>query len=220
MPIVKSLKTPGGATIAFHCAQRVEAQVQDSAQVLMVSVASWPSVEDYDAAQGKSATWVDWHAVPFTAVATGAAEGLPAALEQALIGDASSVFYGGSFAAPHDDLPGAKARQWANVKQQRDMLDRAPVTLRDFQVDADESSRIDLMGALMAMQLSGQASRLWRCSDNVMRELTTADLGAIGQAIASRRQSLIEISDTLYQQIQAAQTVEDVLAVVWPSEPQ
>ena len=219
MPIIKSTQTPGGAAIGYHVATRVEAQTLDAAQVLMVQVSSWPSAEAYDLAGGKAATWNDWHPVDFAALAGAASLGLGPACEQALAASANSSLAGGIVSAQRDGLEGARARQWANIKQQRELLDAAPVDHDGYQVDADDSSRLDIMGAVMAMQANGQASRLWRCSDNVMRELLLADLLAIGQAIAARRQQLIETSDELYQQLQAAATAELVAAVVWPIPP-
>ena len=114
----------------------------------------------------------------------------------------------------------ARLEQWTSIKQAREELDNAPITHGAFQVDADAHSRVDIMGAIMAMQLGGPSTRLWRCSDNVMRELSLADLVAIGQAIAVRRQSLIETSDALWQQLGAATTVAQVEAVVWPTGQQ
>jgi hypothetical protein len=110
----------------------------------------------------------------------------------------------------------ARADRWAAIKERRHELDNAPFQHGGFSVDADVGSRTDVMGALMAMQLTGQTSRLWRCADNIMRELTLADLIAIGTGIAARRQALIETSDALYQQMQTAQTAEAVNAVGWP----
>lgn len=219
MPITKAIKTPGGADIAYHVATRVEAQTLDAAQVLLVQVSSWPSVEAYDLAGGKAATWNDWHPVDFAAMANSAALGLGPACEQALAASPNSSLAGGIVSAMRDGLDGARARQWANIKQQRELLDNSPIDHDGYQVDAGASSRLDIMGAVMAMQAGGQASRLWRCSDNVMRELLLADLLAIGQAIAARRQALIETSDTLYQQLNAATDATAVAAVVWPTSP-
>lgn len=218
MPISKTLQTPGGATIGFHVAQRIEAQTLDAAQVLMVMVASWPSAEAYDLADGKAPTWNDWHPVPFASIAQGAAAGLAHAAEQALVSSTQTPFAAGVLEPARDGLAGVKARRWSNIKMQRDLLDNAPITHGDFELDADASSRMDLMGAVMSMQITGQASRLWRCTDNVMRELTLSDLLAVGTSIAARRQALIETSDALYQLIQAAETVEQVEAICWPSE--
>jgi hypothetical protein len=111
-----------------------------------------------------------------------------------------------------------RAERWEAIKAQRERLhdEQIVVPSQAFSLDADAPSRLDLLGAIAAMQASGDSSRRWRCADNVMRELTLADLLAVGGAIAARRQTLIEISDGLYQQIQAAQTAAQVLAVMWP----
>lgn len=214
MPINKQFKSPSGASVAYHVARRIEAQLDDASQSLLIQVASWPSPQDFDATEGKSPTWVDWYPVPASAVL--AAADISASVEQALVA-AGGAFAGGAVEPTRDDLPGARARRWANIKQTRDILDGAPITHGAFQVDGDQQSRNDIMGAVMAMQLGGPTSRLWRCADNVMRELTLADLVAIGQAIAARRQALIETSDQLWQQLQAATTTAQVEAVVWPT---
>lgn len=73
------------------------------------------------------------------------------------------------------------------------------------------------MGALMAMQITGQVERAWRCSDNVMRTLTLDQITRAGIAVSDRRQALIDISDTLSQAIAAAQTAEEVAAIEWPA---
>jgi hypothetical protein len=217
MPITKSTHTPFGAAIGYHTAVRVEAQPGCASQCLMVQVHSWPSDAEHALHEGKGATWQDWHAVPFAAVAALAAEGFLAAVERALINTVDGAFAGGAYQASGAGVDGARARRWANIKAQRDMLDRAPLTHDGMEIDADAGSRTDVMGALMAMQLTGQASRHWRCADNVMRELSLADLVAIGTGIAARRQALIETSDALWQQLQAAQTVAEVDAVTWPT---
>lgn len=119
----------------------------------------------------------------------------------------------------HDPRPleQVKAARWTELKAQRQALDEAPIPVQGFAIDADLQSRTDVMGAILAMQLNGQTSRLWRCSDNVMRELSFADIVAAGTAIAARRQSLIETSDQLYQQIQDAEDAAAVEGVVWPT---
>lgn len=112
-----------------------------------------------------------------------------------------------------------KAQRWASIKAHRDTLDFAPYPHGAFEIDADASSRIDLMGAIMSMQITGMASRDWRCADNVMRTLTLAEIVGVGTGIAARRQVLIETSDALYKAIQAATTPEQVAAITWPTPP-
>lgn len=110
-----------------------------------------------------------------------------------------------------------KISQWEAIKTERQFRDELPIAVDTFELDADAASRMDLMGAIMAMQLLSETTREWRCADNVMRTLTFTQIVSAGTGIANRRQSLIETSDILYQQIQAAETVEEVLAVAWPA---
>lgn len=140
-------------------------------------------------------------------------------LETALTLVAGSPWEGGTVVPTMAPLEEAKVRRWALIKLQREERDNSPIPHNGFEVDADASSRLDILGAITAMQLGGATSRLWRCTDNVMRELTLADISAIGQAIAARRQALIETSAGLYHAIQAAQTVAQLEVISWPVTP-
>lgn len=217
MALVANITTPFGASVEHHEVARIEGLLTDS--FVSVLVHSWPTSNDCAAHGRKGATYIWPVSLPVEAIlaATGT---LAQRCEAALIAveDQANPFYGAAAAPSVTDLETAKAAKWANIKQTRTLLDEAPIALRDFEIDADQKSRQDIMGAVMAMQLTGQTSRLWRCTDNTMRELTLADLVDVGTAIAARRQSLIETSDALYQALQGAETVEDVEAVVWPQE--
>lgn len=118
----------------------------------------------------------------------------------------------------HDPRPieAVRAEQWAAIKAHRAELDAQPVEVDGVQLDGDERSRIDILGAVVAMQIKGETSRAWRCSDNAMRLLTLEQIQQAGIAIADRRQALIETSDALFQQIAQAQTSEEVRAIFWP----
>lgn len=215
MPILKQALTPGGAAVGFHVVERFEASARDSTQSVMVKVASWPSEEAYNLTGGMGATWNEWYGVPFAALS--GSGNMSEILERALIAKRDGPFVDGSYVADGDGVEGLRARRWANIKQTRSLLDEAPAPLRDFQIDADAQSRQDVMGAILAMQLKGQTSRSWRCSDNTMRELSLEDLIELGTHIADRRQQLIEISDSLYHELQSARTAEEIDAIVWPS---
>lgn len=201
MSILKSITAPNGAAVAYHRVTQVEGTLPD----LVLAVHGWPDRDAFIA--GKPPLFV--HRVAFDGAAL-----MPAA-EAAVLAD--ERFAGGA-AEPEagSDVEVARFRRWAAIKARRQQLDDAPIEVGGITVDADAGSRTDVMGAIMAMQLTGQTSRLWRCADNVMRELTLDDLIAIGTGIAARRQQLIETSDALWQQLQAAQTVADVEAVRWP----
>lgn len=201
MPIIKPFTAPNGTPVSYHRLGRFEGQFPD----LTVQVQCYVDRETFLAGKPPAFSYyMPWDA-----------RSLVDSLEQAALN--MEAFAGGSVeVAGETDLEAAKVRQWARLKQERDMLDFAPIGYNGYEVDADASSRVDIMGAVMAMQAGGQASRLWRCSDNVMRELTLADLLSIGTSIAARRQALIETSDTLWQELQAAATVEDVESIAWP----
>lgn len=202
MPILKTTRAPNGVTVSYHRLGAVEGRFPD----LTVQVQSWVDREAY--LQGLPPSF-NFYA-PFDA------RGLLGQFEQAAL--AVQDLAGGTVEVDGDtDLAAAQVRRWAKLKQERDALDFAPISHADFEIDADQQARLDIMGAIMAMQAAGQSTRLWRCSDNQMRELSLSDLLAVGTAIAARRQHLIETSDALWQQLQAAQTVEEVEAVAWPA---
>lgn len=215
--ILKPTTSPFGAAIGYHCVKRIEGNLDDAHAQLSLIVHSWPSEEDYVSHQGRGHTHT-WYLTIDQAALDGAR--LLASIEQALVSASpeASPFAGGSIVAPVTGLAAARVRQWARIKQTRVVLDAQPIAVEGFSLEADERSCMNIIGAIMEMQLTGQTERLWRCSDNVMRTLTFAQITAAGTAIAARRQQLIEVSDGLYQQIfdPALQTVEAVESVVWP----
>lgn len=200
---MKPFTAPNGAVLTAHRVTRAEV----TGSGIEFTVQSWPDMDTFR--EGLPPLWN-------SRFNDSGGQDLLAALEASLISGTSE--FGGATPIELDDaeLDQARSRRWAAIKAEREARDQAPVDHASYQVDGDQQSRMDIMGAVMAMQATGQSSRLWRCSDNVMRELTLADLLAVGCAIAARRQALIEISDQLYQAILAAQTTAEVDAVVWP----
>lgn len=211
MPLLKTITAPNGATLTYHRVSRAEVTPSGTE----ATVQSWPDEAAFLA--GRPPLWN-------SRINDGLAPALLGQLEAALmIGDGD---FGGATPISDSgaDLEKSRQRQWAEIKARRAQLDNEPIGVAvdaaEIQLDADQSSRIDLMGAVMVMQAAGlgaESMRAWRCADNVMRNLTLADMLAAGAAIAARRQHLIETSDALWQQLQAAETVAAVLAVTWPT---
>ena len=111
-----------------------------------------------------------------------------------------------------------KAEKWAELKAHRSALDYLPITVDGIELDTTDLARVDFLGAILSMQITGQTARPWRCTDNVMRDLTLAQIIQAGVAISDRRADLIGISDALYQAIHAANaTAADISAIVWPT---
>lgn len=218
MPILKQTQTPFGAALGFHVAMRAEIDLAGVHQVAIVAVASWPAESDYIAADGRGAAW-NWQIpVPLAAIDGG---GVLASLEAALIADAASPFLGGAAAPFPSGVEAARARQWARIKQTRDILNSLPITFDGVTIDGDNASRQNVMGAIMAMQLIAEIERYWICADNVRRLLTLAQIIGLGTALAARTQELVDIGDALRAQINdpSKTTVAEVEAVVWPVAP-
>jgi hypothetical protein len=217
MALLKAIQTPFGAAVSHHEIARVEGN--PASQHLTAIVHSWPSVQACTDHGGNGATFVWPVPFPVEAMLTGSG-GFLAKCEAAVIAfeDPANPFFGAATCQSVTDIDTAKRAKWANIKQTRDILDNEPIQFGGFQIDADAKSRTDIMGAVMTMQISGPSSRSWRCTDNVMRTLTLDNLVAVGTAIATRRQGLIERSDALYSLIQSAQTVQAVNAISWLTE--
>ena len=201
MPIFKLCQLSGSSVSYFKAAH---ARVNLDKMTATVSVVGWP--DEAACLSGQTSTWGTQVTVPIATLAD---------LDDVLL-HAPELAGGERLADADGTVPTARARKWVAIKARREQLDEASIAIEDFAIDADSSSRLDVMGAIMAMQLSSQGSRMWRCSDNVMRSLSLSQLIGAGTAIAARRQTLIEVSDALYQQIQAAQTLEQIEAINWP----
>lgn len=105
---------------------------------------------------------------------------------------------------------------WVQIKAEREARMNAPITVQGLTLDADAKSRENLMGAVLEMQATGRAHRQWTLANNSRQNLTMAQLVAIGSAIADRTESLQNLSQDLREQIEAAETAEEVEAIVWP----
>lgn len=215
--ILKSLNSPFGAALGYHSVKRIEGNLDDASAQLALIVHSWPSEESHVALEGKGPTYVWCLSVPQAALN---GSQLLLSCEQALVaapGD-GSPFVGGSIVAAVTGLDAARVRQWARIKQAREILNLSALEIDGIAVDGDERSRQNILGAIVDMQLTDMTSRNWICADNVSRELTAAQLIAFGTGLAARTQALVETSYQLRGEIfdPAKTTVEAVEAVVWP----
>lgn len=116
-------------------------------------------------------------------------------------------------------LTAVRADKWTAIKLIRNELMDAPITVESVTVDGDGASRINVIGAVLSMQLTGEPTRGWICADNVRRVLSAAQLQQIGIAMAARTQALVDIGDALRMQINdpAKTTAAEVEAVAWPA---
>jgi hypothetical protein len=206
MPILKSISTPNGATATYHRVVSVEGRFPD----LVVNVQSFADRDAFIAGKPPLTS---------TPVPYAAGELLDELEAGALLHE---NFAGGYIDSATDEtVEVLKTRQWAKLMTHRDGLMYAPIPYQDYAVNADMDSQVKMLGAILMLQTSTDLNptKVWRCSDNVMRPLTLPDIFGIGVAISNRTQSLIDITDALWQRMTAATDEETVLAIHWPDAP-
>lgn len=218
MPIHKLIKTGNGALLSYHVATRTEVALGDPSELAFVTVCSWPEEADFISNGGLSPVSVIHPGVPLQPLG---GTSYQSAIESSLVAAVTSPLYGGTVVAAVTGIEAARVRQWARLKQTRELLDAQSLEIDGIAINADERSCQKLFRAILDMQFSGQAARKWVCADDLERELTAAQLAAFGAAIVARTQSLVEISFALRAQVfdPLKTTTQEIEAVVWPMAP-
>ncbi len=165
-------------------------------------------------------------------------DGLHAGLVAAVLAD--DTFSGGSaLADASDDLATAQARRWSEIRAIRDSLELGPVTYDSARFDADAVAQRHIIGAngaatVARMQwlvacveaLATAASVTlpdapattidWTRTDDTTVTLDEAGIFGLGGALMEHVAGAYATGRTLRDEIDAAASVEDVMAVVWP----
>jgi hypothetical protein len=81
--------------------------------------------------------------------------------------------------------------------------------------DSDEVSQSRLLGAFVASQRPGFTSKTWRLADNTWRVLGATDCGGVFAALEDHLESKFTLFAGKLAEIEAAESIEDVDAVVW-----
>lgn len=111
--------------------------------------------------------------------------------------------------------------KWSNLKMQRDEKLYEPL-LTDYGVfDADARSQKNITDAIALMQTAeaqqpGQTI-MFTLADNSVTTLTTQQMVNVGLALGQRTQQIYNTSRQLRAQLDAAQTVQEVEAITWPT---
>ena len=117
-------------------------------------------------------------------------------------------------------LEQVKAAKWEAVKAQRSMIEYGTFTWDGSTFDCDPVSTSRIMGAFslaMAALSAAQAySETWVLADNTTRDLSAADMLAVGAALGAQVSAAFATANTLRAAIDAATTIPDVEAVAWP----
>ena len=117
--------------------------------------------------------------------------------------------------APAPPLDEVKAAKIAELKNERNTREEAPVEYGGKLWDFDSKSRDRITAAATALEVGGVESIEWTAHDDTSARLTAADLKGIVAAAALRGDALHKKYRELRDQATAAETAEAVNAVVW-----
>lgn len=122
---------------------------------------------------------------------------------------------------PVESLDDAKVVQWATIKAERDRLEMSGVAYLGAVFDSDALSvqRIGIaVQAAQAAKSAGQPFSVdWTTADNTVVTLTAEEVIGLPLALAAYSNSLHVTARELRDQIEAAATVDEVKAIVWPT---
>ncbi|MDR2297837.1 MAG: DUF4376 domain-containing protein [Comamonas sp.] len=228
MPIIKTISTgngiAGAARVELAKLQRHIPGTDLSAPAgLEVQVHLYPTLADAHA--GTNLQWQLYPALPVTAYDAADPFG---SIERALI-EAPGDFFGGAYAPDEvaSTLDTAKACKWADMKATRDQLESGGFDLPGVgRFDSDEESRNKIIGASLAAKIARDAEQpyviAWTLADNTVVQLDADGIIDAGFAMLAHLNAIHQRSRALYAQIQAAETLEAIAAIVWaqPTEPE
>lgn len=119
---------------------------------------------------------------------------------------------------PAPSLEEVKTAKINELKAVRDFKEVEPVQTDKGIFDYDDKSRDRLAIARQALTDAGGGEIVWTTADNQRVSMGIADFAAINGAAAVRSNALHIKYNELKQCVNAAQTVEEVNAIVWPED--
>lgn len=215
MRIIKHTETPNGAPVQFHKLRRAEIDFADG--TIAATVHSWVNEQVY--ASGANPTWAWTVVLPLSLAQT------IDQLEAAVIAAPNSPFAGGSVGPDLvTDLDTAKARRWAQLRAERNSRELGTFHWSglEFDADADAQRRLSAAGRRAAAALESDAPSWvsvldWTLADNTTVMLTAQNVLEVWAALDEHVARVHATARTLREQIEAAQTIEAVEAVTWPT---
>jgi hypothetical protein len=121
-----------------------------------------------------------------------------------------------------ETLEMAQKRKWHQIKEIRNQKEFGGFIWDTSKFDSDSLSQARIQAAvLMAMQ-AAQADEsfevIWTLADNTTRPLTSAEVLEVGRALAQHIHATFVTSRLLRDQINEAETIEEVESINWPEE--
>lgn len=213
MAIAKTMVAPNGAPVSYHRILKLESST--SPDTLTVAIGSWHNQDGYIAAS-VAPVWTFYATVTLTTVSGQLLD----AVEDLLL--LNSDFAGGTKipSTAGEGVSAAGARKWAFIKSQRSALEFGGFTWDGSAFDSDPQAQARIQGGVQLATIAAAQSQPfsidWTLADNTVRTLSGADMIAVGMTLAAHVQTVHAIARALRLQIEAATTLAEVEAVVWP----
>jgi len=130
-------------------------------------------------------------------------------------------FPGATVLADSTPLEAAKVAKWAEIKQRRDELETGGFPYMGKVLDSDQRSVLRMFvaerGAASALAAGAPYANTWTCKDDSELDLDAEAMVGMPLALAQYGQHLFVTARDLRGQIEAAESVEAVRAISWPS---
>ena len=115
-----------------------------------------------------------------------------------------------------------KTAKWSEIRAKRDTLEQSGVPYMGKVIDSDTVSvqriAIAVQAAQAAISAGVEFTLEWTCADNSILTMTAEQVVGMSVALAQYSDSLHQTARGLREQIEAAETAEDLTAIVWPEQ--
>lgn len=210
MHITKALTAPNGAGVTHHKTVSLLQEHEDDS--LRALIHSWPDAAAQ--AGGYEPQWREHALVPLSALDLSG--GLLAAVGAYLT--TFGTLAGGTVIPPEvATLEDAKLQRWAALKIEREQRIQGAGTTPWGTFDASPAAIANITSvAAVLLANPALAEVQFTLADNTRPTFARADFLAAASTVAAAVQAIHDTAHTLRGQIDAAQTVAAVQAVVWP----
>ena len=208
MAIQKTIKTPTCVDASFHEVAKVEVSGDFNTAVILVR----SYANEQAASEGVQFTWQWTMEVSLTSLAGGLGR---AAIEQFLVDETESPFFGGNIQLSQDSTERARTLKWAEIKFYRKRAIEGGFTWNGMEFDSDPDAQQNIQGAALLALAQPELTIGWTLRDNTTTQLTSAELIALGAAMSTHINSCHEQARARRIEIFAAESAAEIAAVNW-----